>query len=344
MRTALALVILAAIAMRPGLARADAAAEALFGEGRELMTAGKTAEACDRFQRSQLLEPKVGTLLNLGDCREREGQLAAAWAAFMEASSLAIRDNDEIRATEARRRASLLEPQLGSLTIKVTTVPGLAITRDGTPVAAAAWDSSVPVDPGTHVIEARAPGRKSWSTTVEVAIGGHGDAVVPELAIDPDAVVPEVPGQPFVVRPPLRHLGFGVAFGGTSDTDIIGGARVIGSYPVPRGAIRATLQGLYTRWHPDEDPYHLVELYAFGLGFDYLLAWGNGLASAIGVGAGIDVYDDNYDTVSTDSWAAVRLSPLIVRLRAPRLELGLHFQLVSSNILIGVLGVDWFVW
>jgi hypothetical protein len=346
MRTALGLVILAAILAHAAPARADAAAEALFGEGRDLMAAGKIAEACDKYQRSQLLEPKVGTLLNLGDCRERQGQLANAWAAFMEASSLAIRDHDEDRSTEARRRAALLEPSLGSVTIKVTPTPGLVITRNGQPVPAAAWDTSVPVDPGAHAIAASAPGYLPWSGKIEVAVGAHGDLAVPALAIDPAARLPEVPAGPFVVKPAVGRFGFGLAFGGTSDSDIVGGARLVANYPVPRGAIRATFQALYGREHPEEDPYHLVERYGLNLGFDYLLGWGDGLASAAGIGFGMDVVDDNYENgLSSNNWFSLRASPLIVRLTSPRLELGLHLLFVTSaNILVGVVGVDWFVW
>ena len=344
-RAAVAVVIAAATTLHAPAARADAAAEALFGEGRQLIAAGKIPEACDRFQRSQALEPKVGTLLNLGDCRERQGQLANAWAAFMDASSLAIRQNDD-RATEAKRRAALIEPRLAHLTITVTGVPELAISRNGESVAAAAWNTSIPVDPGTQLIEARAPGYKSWSTRVELAAGAHGATAVPALEVDPDAPRPEVPVAPRVILPPLGRLAFGVALGGNSETDIVGGIRVVGGYAVPRGAIRATFSLLYTRWHPDDaDPYHVVQQWMLGVGFDYLLAWHKGLASAAGLGAGIDVLDDNYDVVSSENWIALRASPLVVRLGSPRLELGLHGMFViPSKIVVGVIGVDWYVW
>jgi hypothetical protein len=223
----------------------------------------------------------------------------------------------------------------------------LTITRDGVPVLAAVWDRAVPVDPGTHEIAANAPGYKPWTTSLSIELGARDAVAVPALEADPYATRPELPGveRPSGPNPPLRYLAVGAAFGGTSDTDIVGGGRLIGSYPAPHGAVRATLQYLYTRWHPDEDPYHLVELHAVGLGFDYLLAWRKGLASAAGLGGGIDFYDDNYAGKSSDNFFQLRASPLIVRLGSPRLEIGLHaYYAVSQEILTAVVGVDWFVW
>ena len=58
------------------------AAEALFQEGRRLIKQGRLEAGCDKLAASQQLETSIGTLLNLGDCRERLGKLASAWAAF----------------------------------------------------------------------------------------------------------------------------------------------------------------------------------------------------------------------------------------------------------------------
>lgn len=153
-------------------ARAQSAeAEALFREGRTLLAGGDLEAACAKFEASQRLEPSVGTLLNLGDCREQLGQVASAWAAFVEAESLARRRDDEKRAREAQRRATALEPQLAYLTIDVPSdsrIHGLVITRDGEVVDAGAWSTQVPVDPGEYHIEARADGYEPWSIDVRV--------------------------------------------------------------------------------------------------------------------------------------------------------------------------------
>ena len=256
---------------------------------------------------------------------------------------------DTLRIDEATKRALALEPKLAWLTITVAADArhdGLAITRDGVPLQSAVWDRAVPVDPGTHEIVASAQGYKPWTHSLTIALGAREALSVPTLEVDPYAKrVDDGAKPPWTASPPLRTFAIGAAFGGTSDTDIVGGGRLVGGYPVPHGAVRATIQYLYTKWHPDEDPYHNVQLHAFGLGFDYFVPWSKGLASAAGLGAGIDVTDDNYDTVHTDNWFQVRASPIVVRLGSPSLELGLHAHfVVPQKILIATVGIDWFVW
>jgi hypothetical protein len=48
-------------------------------------------------------------------------------------------------------------------------VSGLEVKRDGVAVGRAEYGASIPVDPGLHRIEARAPTKKTWSTNVDVA-------------------------------------------------------------------------------------------------------------------------------------------------------------------------------
>src|SRR5262249_39232692 len=52
---------------------ARVAAEGLFDAGRKLMADGRFAEACEKFRKSEELDPAGGTLLNLGGCYERTG-------------------------------------------------------------------------------------------------------------------------------------------------------------------------------------------------------------------------------------------------------------------------------
>jgi hypothetical protein len=347
MRSVLAIAPPASLVIAAPVAHADPAAEQLFQEGRDLLAKGDIPAACDRFERSQALEPRVGTLLNLGSCREEQGHLADAWEAFTAAHSLATAARDG-RAPDAAARAAALAPKLAHLTIRVPDEhpDGLVVTRHGKPLPEAAWGIEGPMDPGRYEITAKAPGFLAWSTTVELAIGEHGETAVPPLDVDPDAPKPIVPGGDEYpdVHPKVGFVSVGAAFGGNSETDILGGLRIIGSYPVRHGAVRATLQGLYTRFHPE--PYNHVDHYAVGLGFDYLWAWGKNLASAAGVGFGIDLFDNNWqDHVTRESWVSARVSPFVLRLGAPKLEVGAHFEFVlPEKITLGVLAVDWFVW
>jgi len=159
-------------------------AEALFRDGRDLIKRGKLAAGCDKLAASERLESSIGTLLNLGDCREKLGKLASAWAAFRKAEAMAKRSgSDDKRQAEAGRRASQLEPKLSNLVIEVPgVVVGMVVRRDDEVVDQAAWNTAMPVDPGTFTITAEAPGFVAWSAPVTVAAGAKRQVVtVPVL-------------------------------------------------------------------------------------------------------------------------------------------------------------------
>jgi hypothetical protein len=196
----IAVLIVAGIVCQRAAVRAQSAeAEVLFRDGRELVKQGKTAAGCDKLAASERLETSVGTLLNLGDCREQLGKLASAWAAFRKAEAMAKRaGGDDRRQAEASRRAAQLEPRLPSLEIEVPhRVEGLVVRRDGELVDDAQWSTALPIDPGSYTIVAEAPGYQAWRTTVPVSLGAKRlVVVVPSLERAPVAPVPEA------VRPP----------------------------------------------------------------------------------------------------------------------------------------------
>jgi hypothetical protein len=154
----------------------SAEAEVLFRDGRNLIKHGKLAAGCDKLGASERLESSVGTLLNLGDCREKLGMLASAWAAFRKAEATAKRaGGDDKRQAEAGRRAAMLEPRLSNLVIEVPRrVDGLVVHRDAELVDEAQWSTAVPVDPGSYTIVAEAPGFLAWRTTVLIGPGTAG--------------------------------------------------------------------------------------------------------------------------------------------------------------------------
>ena len=166
----------AALASSPAAAQDasnKAAAEALFRDGRTLYDQGKYPEACAKFAESQRLDPAPGTLLNLGGCYEKNGQTASAWATFKEAMAAAHVKGRNDWEDLARTRAAALEPTLSRLTIAVASkADGLTVTRDGSAVGAAEWGTAIPVDPGSHAVDAQAPHRKPFHQSVDVPSGG----------------------------------------------------------------------------------------------------------------------------------------------------------------------------
>jgi hypothetical protein len=173
LRLALGLAGLAlALALVPRLAHAQSAeAEALFQEGKRLMTRGETARACEKFEASDRVEPASGTEINLARCRETSGQIASAWAAYLKTAATAKHDGNTRREAEARKKAAALEPRLIHLTIVVpddSRVDGLVIKRNDTAVDAALWNQRAPVDPDEYTISAEAPNHQPWSTSIAV--------------------------------------------------------------------------------------------------------------------------------------------------------------------------------
>lgn len=170
-----------------------AAAEALFDEGRSLVKAERFTEACPKFEASQRLDPGVGTLLNLGDCLERVGKTASAWARFREAASMAVVSSQRDREKEARDRALALEPRLLRLAIRPSVEQaGLRIVRDGVVLDRDTWGTAVPVDPGRHAIAASAPGKVGWSQELQIEPAPEGTTRwvdVPKLAADAAPIV-----------------------------------------------------------------------------------------------------------------------------------------------------------
>jgi hypothetical protein len=192
----------------PTIAHAQSAeAEVLFRDGRTLIRRGKLAQGCDKLDASARLESSVGTLLNLGDCREKLGKLASAWAAFRKAEAMAKRSGgDEKRQGEAGKRADKLEPRLSNLVIEVPTpVDGLIVHRDNEVIDAAVWSTALPIDPGSYTIIAEAPGYVTWRLVVPIGSDAKQKTVtVP--ALERAAPPPPVAGDQPVALPQQRMV------------------------------------------------------------------------------------------------------------------------------------------
>ncbi len=176
-------------------------AEALYQAARELMAQGDYATACPKFAESYRLDPATGTLLNLAACHEGEGKLASAWAEYMDVTRIGRRDGRADRVKYAREHADALLPKLSRLTI--STAPGvdpagLEITLDGTPVGQVTLGVAAPLDPGSHVVVARAAGKKPFSQTV--VLGNVADQQVVTIpALLPDETALPRPLEPVAV-------------------------------------------------------------------------------------------------------------------------------------------------
>jgi hypothetical protein len=172
----------------PAPSSQQGSAEALFQEGRSLMSAGRAVEACQKFSESNRLDPATGTLLNLAVCNQAIGKTATAWSQFRLAEVASEADHREDRVTLAREHLAALLPKLSVITIQVPDaqrVPGLKLTLDGQSWGEALWNVPTPIDPGSHAIVAEAPGRVTRSFKASVGVHAQKLLVVVELPPSP---------------------------------------------------------------------------------------------------------------------------------------------------------------
>ena len=176
------------------------------------MRSGKDEEACQTFERSQTVEPGVGTMLYLAECYEKLGRTASAWAMYREAASAAQEQGQSERAKKGATRAEYLTPSLSRLTLVVSggaALPGLVVTRNGNVVPSAAYGAAVPVDPGEQKLAASAPGYALWSLSVDLPPNGARITVdVPVLQPLPaseTAQLTQTAGDPTAAAAPSLH-------------------------------------------------------------------------------------------------------------------------------------------
>lgn len=205
--------------------RDPVAAEALWKKGRKLRAEGRIHEACPKFVESYRLDPAIGTLLNMASCHELEGRTATAWSEYREAEDVATREGDEKRRAYAKMHADELEGRIPHLTVTIDEpVPDLVVTRDGVPMSNETLGTPLPIDPGDHVIAAKAPGYSTWTARVEASTGKQSSIHVPVLTL----LAPETPDDEqevgtfwtdrkttgvFVGGIGLAAIGVGAAFG-----------------------------------------------------------------------------------------------------------------------------------
>jgi hypothetical protein len=153
-----------------------AAAQTLFMEAKKLYDEGKYQPACAKFEKSNELDPAMGTKLNLARCWDKIDRTASAWAMYLEVADDAHAAGSTDREQYARTAAADLEPRLIKLVIEVATAnpADLEVKRDDTVIGSGLYGTPIPIDPGAHLIVAKAPGRKPWSKKVTVAVKDAG--------------------------------------------------------------------------------------------------------------------------------------------------------------------------
>ncbi|NVB82278.1 MAG: tetratricopeptide repeat protein [Kofleriaceae bacterium] len=172
--TLLSLALVAGVASANNKDKADA----LFKQGKKLMSEKRYADACEAFEKSNKLDPGIGTQLNIAKCYEEWGKIGRAFLAYQEAEAMAKAAKDS-REPKIHELVEGLDSQAPRLTIKLpkdTSTNGLTVTLDGDKVTK--FGEPFVIDPGPHTIEYSISGGAKKDRVVPVERGGDSEVTL----------------------------------------------------------------------------------------------------------------------------------------------------------------------
>jgi hypothetical protein len=170
----------------------NARADDLFRKGREEQDRGNCQKALEHFRESHALKPGRGTLLNMGLCEKKLGQLAKALQ-HLEELLPQLPTGDERRQI-VRDALNEIKPKVPYLRIvlRADSPAGTVVAYDDAELAPTMIGTDIPVDPGKHVIVVEAPGlpnrkydivmEEGKRQTLNVEPGVRGEGPVPEAS------------------------------------------------------------------------------------------------------------------------------------------------------------------
>ncbi|HEY4104244.1 MAG TPA: PEGA domain-containing protein [Polyangiaceae bacterium] len=220
-------------------------ARALFQRAIELEQAGNYTQALEQFRDVGQVRMTPQVRFHIASCEEKLGRLVTALGGY----ELALADADgvgedfknEVDTAVTRLRASI--PKL--LIQRGTGADAAEIELDGVALGASSVGVPVPLDPGPHSVNAKAPGYEPFSQTVSVAENEQKTVDI-ELTAEPQPETPPVGGgaQGADVGPKPNKKIIPYVIGG------VGVASLIGS-GVLFGLRQSTLSDLEDKCGPD---------------------------------------------------------------------------------------------
>jgi hypothetical protein len=162
-----------AAAPAPALAKEATAAEIKTSKGmvRDAIAeakAGRCPEAIRILEDALAIHESAEAYYHLADCQATTGKLKAALGSLKRGQAVAEEQKDRgMRATIAEG-LKVLEAGIPMVSLELPAgVEDVAVTIDGAAVPEAELKAPIPVDPGEHTIEVRAPGRETFTRTVK---------------------------------------------------------------------------------------------------------------------------------------------------------------------------------
>lgn len=191
-------------------------AKGLRDRADEDMKTGNHATACALYAESNDLVPDLQTEADLIECQVKLGLYADAHQRMLEAAEKAKAIPDKDAWEWALKRAQEIKEEAPCIVVDVSeelrAIPDLEVSLDGATIPRASWnDLCVPVNLGTHQIQARAA-RRTWNPQRTTALVPRKHYL--EALARPVVVIPEPPPQekvnpvkPFVFIIPSAIFG-----------------------------------------------------------------------------------------------------------------------------------------
>lgn len=199
-------------------------ADALFAKGRAMLSSGRIAEACVLFERSYGLEPALGTLLNVADCAERQGQFGHAYRAFLESARWALRTGERKREEVARDRLQRIKERVALLSVDVrgrhatATIVRPASNQVEVEFVVVPFEA-IALDPGSYLLRVTATDCEPFESRIELTKPGDVRVLAELKPIAPPTAPPVVP--PSQPRPATATV-VGVTSGVVSVVALVG--------------------------------------------------------------------------------------------------------------------------
>ena len=164
------LVIASLVLSSLAFAQTPTPADAAFKRGRELLKAGKFADACIEFEHSQKLDPALGTEFNIAQCSEKIGKLARALELYR---GMLPRDTNADRKKIVADVIPKLEARVPKLLVRVpSTPPGFVMTiqvvNSVNPPRALEANKPIEIDFGEYQVVAKATNAPDWTQNVRI--------------------------------------------------------------------------------------------------------------------------------------------------------------------------------
>lgn len=196
----------------------SAQADEQFRRGRDAQNRGDCHKALEYFRASHALKPGRGTLLNMGLCEKKLGQLAKAMQHLQEVLPQLPSGDD--RRDIVRENLAELKAKVPWLRIVLTAnaPAGTVVTYDDSELEPTMIGTDIPVDPGKHVVVVEAAGLPNRRYEVMIVEGKRQTLRVEPGMLPPPVVIKAVdPGR-------KNKLTAGFIVGGLGFAGIVTGA------------------------------------------------------------------------------------------------------------------------